>query len=258
MPEYLTESSELSFSHKFKALRSFYHLSTRDMAALLNYKSPANIAYFEKSPMTNKPSYQTFINLQQIYGISIDWMLGLNNTPYTVETVKQAEIQQMNRFILDPLEVKKNPESPESTVSFLKTDLFPNDVIWKKLQLRDRFTLLLILNFLSVYIFQYYIDHHGGILAKKVHGLKDMLGLNPSVKPQPIKKHAEYSQAFLDLYNAVKSPLGIPYSLYPALVLPGQDKMERLDHPVLDERWDFIKYLESQGIEVDRAAYTDK
>lgn len=259
MPEYSYNTSDYHFSQKFSLLRNFYQISFKDLSALMNYKSKGNLTNFEKFPMPTKPSYQALVNLQQIFGISLDWMLGSSKLPYTEETVRQAEIEQAQRFVYDKDRTKMVPDTPESMIDFLKTDLLPNQVIQKKLHLSDRFVLLYLLNYLSVYFVQYYVEHHDNQIQKKFHSMKEKMTGKSLLAPDSIKRHPDYMPAFLQLREATKSPLGIPYSLYHLHnVLPGQDKMERLDHPVLDERWDFIKYLENQGIEVDRGAYTDK
>lgn len=250
MQDYSIESTERNFTKKFLIVRSFYGLTIRDLAALLNYKSSANITHFEKAPILKKPSFQTIIGIQQLYGISVDWLFGLSRTPYTEESVKQAEIEQQNRFFLDYDDIAKNPQTPEATISFLKMNLFPNYVIWQKLQLSDRFVLILLLNYLALYIFKYYRESHTGNVAKKVYDMKEVLGLVPSVEPEEIKKHADFLPAFLKLKEAVELPFEYQYPHNPSQAWPSADSMKRIEHSVLDKRWDFLEYLKEQGLDV--------
>lgn len=248
MAEYSTKTSELSFSKKFKALREFYNLSYRDMAGLLNYKSSGNIAYFEKVPMTNKPSYQILISLAQIYGISIDWMIGLSDVPYTEATVKAAEIEQASRFVVNPEVINQNAKSLESIISFLKDSLFPNAIITQRLQLADRFILLFLVNYLAGYVERYYVNHEGWKDSKNQQNLKNLIGLDPKMKAKQIKKHPDYLPAFLTLAAAVKPRLGIPYEEYG--IIPPEETSGRIDHCILDNRWDLLAYLRANNIDV--------
>ncbi len=252
MLEYIFEHSELSFSAKFKALRGFYKLPAREMAGLLNYKSSANVAFFEKYPMTNKPTFQLLISMNQLFGISIDWMLGIGEKPYTEESIRQAEIAQDERFVVAASIIAEDSDAPENIMYGIKTGLFPRVIIQGKLELRDRFILLFLLNYISYALDQYYVQNRAGILKKKLQGLAELLGFTSSSNPlsnldgivNTMKKHQDFVEAFLQFADTLKSPEGIPYSLYPALVLPGQSNVEKLGHSLLDERWNFERYLD--------------
>lgn len=260
MPDYIFDHSEYNFSKRFKALRDFYKLSSRDMAALLNYKSPSNISYFEKYPMSNKPSYQALISIQQLFGISIDWMLGISNEPYNNESLTCAETEQDNRFIVEVDEIAQNPDTPESIIRSLKNGVFPRLVIQRKLLLQDRFTLIFLLNYLSFSLTQYYIENRSGILRKKLHGLLEILGLEGNSKlnlnsngvAHTLKKHPDYAVAFFKFFNTLKSPLCDSYEEHPYKVKPGQFSIKKLDHSILDETWDIISYLERNDIKAKR------
>lgn len=253
MPEYTFDHSDLNFSDKFKALRNFYGLSAREMAALLNYKSSGNIAFFEKYPMTNKPTFQLLISMNQLFGVSIDWMLGIGEKPYTEENIRQAEIAQDERFVVAASAViAEDSDAPENIMYGIKTGFFPRIIIQGKLELRDRFILLFLLNYISYALDQYYVQNRAGILKKKLQGLAELLGFTSSSNPlsnldgivNTMKKHQNFVEAFLQFADTLKSPEGIPYSLYPALVLPEQSNVEKLGHSLLDERWNFERYLE--------------
>nr|WP_308612324.1 helix-turn-helix transcriptional regulator [uncultured Dialister sp.] len=234
MPEYSFEQTDFSFSRKFKALRTFYQISYRDLGTMMNYKSKANLTNFEKFPMTTKPSYQTIAALPQIFGISIDWMLGYSKIPYTEETIKQAENEQANRFLLD-LPVGNSPyDSPESLTDFLKREMFPNSVISQELSLSDRFILLFLLNYLALYFVQYYIAHHDSKIQMKIHKFKEFFEGSSTLEPDSITRHPDYMPAILKLYGAVKQ------SKDQSSITPRSS--------ILDNRWDFIDYLQQASI----------
>lgn len=137
-----------SFSAHFKTLRLFFLLANREMAELLNYKSPSNIVYFEHIPMTNRPSYQALVYLQQLYGISIDWLFGIQSLPFTEETLKAAESTlnvRLNSLSLDFQDEKFSVEQKLQNLLFnlSNPNIFPNFV------LNDQFVLLFLINFLN-------------------------------------------------------------------------------------------------------------
>lgn len=236
MPEYSFETSDFSFSHKFKALRTFYQISYRDLGTMMNYKSKANLTNFEKYPMITKPSYQTLATIPQIFGISIDWMLGYSNIPYTEETIKQAEIEQADRFLLDLPNDDLPYDTPESLTDFLKREMFPNRVLSKNLSLHDRFILLFLLNYLALYFVQYYVAHHDSKIQMKIHKFKMFFAGTSSLEPESISRHPDYMPAILALYGAVKLAKG-----QPGITISPQSS-------ILDNRWNFIAYLQQSNI----------
>lgn len=249
MPEYSFEQTDFSFSRKFKALRTFYQISYHDLGTMMNYKSKANLTNFEKSPMKTKPSYQTIATLPQIFGVSIDWMLGYSKIPYTEETIRQAEIEQASRFLLDLPNDNLPFDCPESLTDFLKNHMFPNGVIRQELSLSDRFILLFLLNYLSLYFVQYYIAHHDSKIQMKIHKFKEFFEGTSSLEPDSITRHPDYMPAILKLYGAVKQSKDlnriIPRS---SLELHGAVKPSIPKTSILDNRWDFIDYLQQANI----------
>ncbi len=252
MPEYTFDHSDLNFSDKFKMLRKFYRLSGRELADLLNYKSSANIAFFEKYPMKNKPTFQLLVGLNQLFGISSDWILGLGKEPYTEESINQAEIALDERFVIAASTIPENSDVPETIMRNIKCGIFPRSIVQRKLVLRDRFTLIFLLNYVSYSLDQYYVQNRTGILKGKLQSLSEILGFsnpsnligNPEGISQTLKKHPEFSSAFLRFVDILKSPDGLPYTLSPVLLLPGQVKVQKLDFSILGEEWDFNCYLE--------------
>lgn len=252
MLEYTIDHSELSFSDKFRTLRNFYKLSAREMAGLLSYKSSANIAFFEKYPMTNKPTFQLPIALNQLFGISVDWMLGLGEDPYTEESVRQAEIALDERIAVAVSMIPEDSDAPENIMSNIKSGIFPRSIIQERLVLRDRFILIFLFNYISYALEQYYVQNRIKILKRELQSLAEILGFSGSSNPignpegisNALKKHPEITSAFLQFVDTLKSPDGIPYTLCPASTSPGRAKMEKLNHSILDENWDFCCYLE--------------
>lgn len=247
MPEYSYEFSDYNFSKKMYLLRNFYQLSFRELSSLLNYKSKGNLTFFEKFPMQNKPSYQALINLQQVFGISIDWMLGYSKFPYTNETIQCAEAQQADRFIIktstfdmldvSPKNIVHSFDRPEYIIDSLKRTVFPNIVIQRKLCLADRFVLLFLLNFLSYYMIKFYVEHYNSKILQQLNHLLQVVNGEITLKSETITRHPDYLPAFSKLENA----------LFPQ---NGEEQANTLNQSVLDERWDFLKYLNDNNIEV--------
>lgn len=222
--------AEKNFTEKFKLLRKFYGLTVRDLATLLNYKNSASITNFERTPMLKKPSFQTIIKMQQLYGIFVDWLFGLSGTPYTEESVKQAEIEQQNRFSLDYDDIAKNPQTPEATISFLKVNLFPNYLIWQRLHLNDRFVLLAIL---------YYIESQKYIDSKMNYRSIDLVIMNARPTTS-ISKSEEKHATYIKLLNTINK----------ALTSSSNYKLstnEKGKVSVLSERWNFLRYIQLQN-----------
>lgn len=139
---------EEHFSFRFRVLRSFYGLTTRDMGDLLNYKSSSAIPSLEKVPLTNRPSMQALINLQQHFGISLDWLFGLSSIPFTEETLQQAEEALADRLHSLFLDFTRNKFSVEQKLQALLRDLLSCDS-FSCFTLNDRFVLLFLLTFLD-------------------------------------------------------------------------------------------------------------
>ena len=148
MAVYKMDSADKNFSAHFRDIQSFYGMTTRDMASLLNYKSASNIHYFTKIPMTNRPSYQALVNLQQLSGISLDWLFGLSPIPFAEETLEVAEKfleERLNSLSLDFTDKKFSVEQKLQSLIF---DLLSTNAC-KQFTLNDRFVLLFLINFLD-------------------------------------------------------------------------------------------------------------
>ena len=136
------------FSTNFRLLRSFYSLTTRDLAGLLHYKSPSNIAYFEKLPLSNRPSYQVLVSLQQLYGISFDWLLGCSFAPFTEDTLKVAESMLESRLNSLSLDFTDEKFKVEQKLQGLLLDFLSSNY-FSQFTLNDQFVCLFLINFLD-------------------------------------------------------------------------------------------------------------
>lgn len=193
------------FSDQFKKVRAFYKLTAREMAALLNYKSSANIAYFEKYPMTNKPTFELILKLHQLFGLTTDLLLGLNKIPYTEESVKKAEASQFSRLSANYINQPKLEKytTPENIMFPISVKLFPAPKERQNtLILQDRFTLIFLLNYTEYALEKYYEQNRTKILKEESPNLTELIGnkedlYSPITKIQGItpifQKHPEYT-----------------------------------------------------------------
>lgn len=76
------------FSKRLKLLRESHNLSMSELAELLFMKSSAAINEFESG--RSKPTLETALTIALYFGISLDWLFGLSNTPYTNESIAAA------------------------------------------------------------------------------------------------------------------------------------------------------------------------
>lgn len=262
MPEYYHAFDESAFTYRLTALIYFYKMSTREMAALLNYKSPTNITNISKYPMISKPPFHTLSDLNQLYGVSLDWLLGISATPYTEESINKAEVLQGIRFEVDSQILHEDSDRPENIMHKIISKMFPRDVIQGKLVLSDRFVLIFLLNYLSYLFDQYFTQNHTRILKKKTPNLAEILGFsnysNPIIKPEGIipllKKHNEFASAFTIFMNTLNTPLETPYAHHSSSLPIDQLKIEKNNSTILDERWNFLSYLDKEGTDINRRA----
>lgn len=188
----LTEADK-KFSANFKTLRTFFHLTNREMAELLNYKSPSNINYFEKIPLTNRPSYQILVCIQELYGISIDWLFGLQTIPFTDETLTIAEKSLKKRLNSLSLDFTNKKFTTEQKLQNLLLDLITTNAFIHYV-LSDRFVLLFLINYLDNELCKSYTEITIN-REEKYHRFKILE--NQKVE---IRKHPEFIQ-MLELFH---------------------------------------------------------
>ena len=80
---------ETKFAERFKMLRASKKLGIREMAKILNVKSPVNISFWEKG--TSFPSLPLFFNIIRLFGINADWLWGLIDEPYNETFIASIE-----------------------------------------------------------------------------------------------------------------------------------------------------------------------
>lgn len=191
-----TDFVERSFSEKVKAIRLFYCLTFRETAKLLHYKSPANISFMEKVPMVNKPSFSLLIAMQQLYGLSLDWLMGMDAAPFTKASLESAESGLEDKLTGLSLDF---PMNQFPTVSLLQQVMkeIVRDRQYCHLCDADRFVLLFLLQYLDWIFHEIYDGYHEG---KK---MKDYFYID-STQELRLKKHREYIPALFQLKEGLK------------------------------------------------------
>ncbi|MSS81255.1 helix-turn-helix transcriptional regulator [Acidaminococcus fermentans] len=93
------------FSDRFILLRKLYKITQKDLAMLLRYKSRSNIADLESGRA--RPSFEVLLRIHHFYGVSIDWLMGISDTPYSEESISRAEkYAALNESMNLPNEIK--------------------------------------------------------------------------------------------------------------------------------------------------------
>ena len=93
----LDEILQNSFNKKIRMLRQLYDLTLKEEAELLGLKSGGNITAMESGK--TKPSYETMVKIQALYGISIDWIMGYSDIPYNSITIEIA-LEQIRKKVI--------------------------------------------------------------------------------------------------------------------------------------------------------------
>lgn len=87
------EKSEI-FAKNFKQLRLTHSLSMSELALILNFKNKSTIAQLETIKML--PSFETLINIADVFAVKVDWLIGRSSQPYDEEIIFKLENQIMN------------------------------------------------------------------------------------------------------------------------------------------------------------------
>ncbi|MBR5858079.1 MAG: hypothetical protein IKY88_04135 [Phascolarctobacterium sp.] len=77
------------FPKQFTILRNSHNLGVRDVAAILNIKSPSNISSWEQHRLI--PSLDVFCDILTLFSVSSDWLLGYSDNPYNVKVISSIE-----------------------------------------------------------------------------------------------------------------------------------------------------------------------
>ena len=79
------------FAKNFKQLRLTHSLSMSELALILNFKNKSTIAQLETIKML--PSFETLINIANVFAVKVDWLVGRSSQPYDEEIILNLENQ---------------------------------------------------------------------------------------------------------------------------------------------------------------------
>lgn len=83
------------FSSKIKILRTIYGLSLAELSEMLFIKSTSLYAWENQ---TSSPSLENIIALANLFGISLDWLVGRSQMIYTTESIVAGEVSLSKQF----------------------------------------------------------------------------------------------------------------------------------------------------------------
>ena len=213
MATYDLAAAEERFAWRMKVIRSFYGLTMQEMANLLGYRGAANINFMENYPLKNRPKFHFLVKLQQLFGISLDWLIGDNELPYT-----NVSIDTANRKLRDRLESLDLSFIPvryprEATLQLLMKDMLENDD-YTAISYEDQAVMTFLMQYFDYKLCQYYKDIEEGKQPESFLVLNDKNEITD-------RKHPEY----ISLLNQIHKSLGTTR-----------------DTSVLDDRWDLAIY----------------
>lgn len=134
----LDEILQNSFNKKIRMLRQLYDLTLKEEAELLGLKSGGNITAMESGK--TKPSYETMVKIQALYGISIDWIMGYSDIPYNSITIEIA-LEQIRKKVIKM--IKEGTIYPDFIVTL--EDYYRSI---DKLTIENQFNLILLQNYI--------------------------------------------------------------------------------------------------------------
>ncbi len=130
------------FSNRFKCLRNAHLLSSSQCAYFLGFKSVGSIANLESGKFL--PYLENLCEISRLFGgISLDWIVGNTNVPYTSESVSAAEMAVWDNILptFDNLEWMAYLNTLE-----IPSDYFHNASRIKKYSLPVRANILFLLS----------------------------------------------------------------------------------------------------------------
>lgn len=89
--------SRTIFSKRIKLLRKSYKFTLIEFASYFKIVSKATIGFWEKENAI--PSADVLADLSTFFGISMDWFAGFSNTPYTNDSIENAENFVLKKLI---------------------------------------------------------------------------------------------------------------------------------------------------------------
>lgn len=88
-----------SFAKNLKFLRRLYSLSLSEMAMIINLKSKGSLSTLENAK--NPPSFDTLVNIVNVFAVKVDWLFGRSSRPYDEEIFFNLENKIMNISLSD-------------------------------------------------------------------------------------------------------------------------------------------------------------
>lgn len=82
------------FSQKIHLLRKSHYLSLSEFALLINLKSKGSLSTLENAK--NPPSFETLMNVANVFAVKTDWLVGRSSEPYDEEIILHLEDQIMD------------------------------------------------------------------------------------------------------------------------------------------------------------------
>ncbi len=120
--------SRAFFSNRFKCLRLAHSLSSSQCAYFLHFKSKGSIANLESGNFS--PQVDNLAAISSLFAVSLDWLIGSTNTPYTADSMKSIE-----DYIWSTISLNMNPFMSE----YLEHMCISNE--YKQLDQRERYPL---------------------------------------------------------------------------------------------------------------------
>lgn len=82
-------STPTAIGQRIKFLRSAWKLTIVDLAVILGLKNSTSITKWET--IKQYPSLDSFISLSKFFAVSIDWLIGTINNPYSESLIRELE-----------------------------------------------------------------------------------------------------------------------------------------------------------------------
>jgi len=135
------------FSTRFKTLRTAHLLSMHQLADLLGLKSSGSVSNFETQKMI--PSSDVLLTIADLFAISIDWLVGRSNIPYSHETILELEEQHLQRLAL---EIDKDENLRDFGYNYVeKNSIYLNpDMRFKNFSLPVRANIIFLLSWCQI------------------------------------------------------------------------------------------------------------
>ena len=110
------------FATNFKLLRLSHFLSMSDLALILNFKNKSTIAQLETIKIF--PSFETLLEIANLFAINIDWLVGRSSEPYSEEIILKLESEIMSIKLNADTEFRQSTPDIYSNIDKINTDKF--------------------------------------------------------------------------------------------------------------------------------------